>query len=194
MAKKGEYKSLLGNRYGKLLVIGSTPIKEDNRKYFWLCECDCGTKKLVKADNLRSGNTTSCGCKKQTHCMSGTRVYRIWGGMKRRCGNKKAYKKISVCDRWKNFDKFYMDMGDPPSEVHQIDRIDNTKGYYPGNCQWVTCADNIRKKETTKLNIRSAKQIRKMVFAGVNRKCISSIYGISASSICDITKNRTWKE
>jgi len=28
----------------------------------WLCVCDCGTKRIVRGGNLRSGNSTSCGC------------------------------------------------------------------------------------------------------------------------------------
>jgi hypothetical protein len=28
----------------------------------WLCECECGAKKPVTLNSLRSGNSTSCGC------------------------------------------------------------------------------------------------------------------------------------
>lgn len=27
-----------------------------------LCECECGNEVLVRTSNLKSGNTTSCGC------------------------------------------------------------------------------------------------------------------------------------
>jgi hypothetical protein len=30
----------------------------------WRCECACGNEIVVRAGNLRSGNTKSCGCRK----------------------------------------------------------------------------------------------------------------------------------
>ena len=53
----------LGNRYGKLTVIGEGPIEKYGAKT-WLCKCDCGGIIFVKGSNLRNGGTTSCGCLK----------------------------------------------------------------------------------------------------------------------------------
>lgn len=33
-----------------------------NGQVQWLCKCDCGQIKVVTANSLRSGNSTSCGC------------------------------------------------------------------------------------------------------------------------------------
>ena len=53
--------SLIGNRYGKLLVIERA---ENNRfgHVCYRCKCDCGGEAIVDATNLRNGNTNSCGC------------------------------------------------------------------------------------------------------------------------------------
>lgn len=53
-----------GNRYGMLTVIERTYPRGHRAGAYWLCECDCGNRVIVFGGNLRSGNTTSCGCNK----------------------------------------------------------------------------------------------------------------------------------
>ena len=54
-------KNEIGNRYGKLVVIERA--ENNNRgEAQWLCRCDCGCEKVVRANDLRSGRTISCGC------------------------------------------------------------------------------------------------------------------------------------
>ena len=61
-ASEASHISLVGNRYGKLVVVERV---ENNR--FWQvcyrCKCDCGGETIVDAANLRAGGqTSSCGC------------------------------------------------------------------------------------------------------------------------------------
>ncbi len=52
---------LTGQRYGKLTVLREAPNMGD--KTVWLCRCDCGKEVSVRTYHLRSGSTSSCGCK-----------------------------------------------------------------------------------------------------------------------------------
>lgn len=54
-------KNLTGQRFGKLVVLNLTGFSETN-KAIWHCRCDCGRETNVRACNLISGNTSSCGC------------------------------------------------------------------------------------------------------------------------------------
>jgi hypothetical protein len=40
---------------------------------------------------------------------------------------------ITLCERWMVFDNFVADVGQPPFLGAQLDRIDNDRGYEPGN-------------------------------------------------------------
>lgn len=54
---------LTGNKYGKLKVISLSKIEKG--KIYWNCECDCGGTKEARADLLRGGQTTHCGCSRK---------------------------------------------------------------------------------------------------------------------------------
>ena len=55
------YKSRIGEVYGKLTVIERV---ENNRfgHVCYRCKCECGGETIVDVNNLRNGNTNSCGC------------------------------------------------------------------------------------------------------------------------------------
>lgn len=147
-----------GQRYGKLTVVSKTGKKGHN--WLWRCKCDCGGQVDALASNLRSGNTTSCGCHRRnatsarrlTHGLSTTRAYSLWQNMMRRCyeASNPAYpnyggRGITVCERWHDFAAFFADMGERPTGK-SLDRRDNSLGYSPLNCRWATKKEQMNNK------------------------------------------------
>lgn len=57
--KKGV--DITGQRFGKLVAVRPRDERKNN-SVVWECKCDCGETTFVTVANLRSGNTTSCGC------------------------------------------------------------------------------------------------------------------------------------
>lgn len=161
----GKMIDLKGRRFGRLSVLekGRTIGRPGRRKLLWECVCDCGNRLSVGGTDLKSGHTRSCGCihteelvaRSKTHGHGGergkrTRTYQIWAGMKQRCLNpaNPSYKDyggrgITLCERWITFEGFLADMGECPPN-HSIDRINNNKGYQPGNCRWATPTEQVR--------------------------------------------------
>lgn len=89
---------------------------------------------------------------RDTSCRSSL-TRETWRGMLYRCsvttGKEYAWygaRGITVCERWLVYENFIADMGERPPGT-SIDRIDNDKGYEPGNCRWAT-------KETQRRNQR----------------------------------------
>jgi len=135
---------LTGQKFGRLIIIERSNNNKSN-KITWLCKCDCGNEKIACGGDLKNGRIKSCGCLLRTHGLSKHSLYPIWNQMTQRCSNiKDRYYKnyggrgITVCKRWMKFENFLTDMGNPPTDQHQIDRINNNKGYSPKNCHWVT--------------------------------------------------------
>lgn len=59
-------RNLQGKRFGRLVVLGRAENSPHAPKsVMWLCRCDCGTEKKIRADQLGSG-TKSCGCLNKT--------------------------------------------------------------------------------------------------------------------------------
>lgn len=63
--RRASLKDLSGQRFGHLIVLKF--IGTINRNSRYLVQCDCGKIYEVYAQNLTQGNTTSCGCVKESH-------------------------------------------------------------------------------------------------------------------------------
>ena len=73
------------------------------------------------------------------------RAYKWYGG-----------KGIKVCERWVKppygFLNMVKDLGEKPTQKHQIDRIDSDKDYGPENCVWSTHKENQQRKKKRGIN------------------------------------------
>ncbi len=155
---------LAGLRFGKL-TVGPNHVRR-GRQTFWPCICDCGNGQIeVWAASLRAGKTRSCGCLHKEaavrwtkHGQEGSKLYKTWQGVKRRCLNPNSNdfsryggRGIRIHDAWRDdFLAFSAGVGDPPSKRHSIDRIDNDGDYAPGNVRWSLPRDQANNTSATK--------------------------------------------
>lgn len=163
-------RDLTGLRFGILTAL--CPDEESsrrNRKMIWFYECDCGIVcRKVGADvtsTERKGRVPNCGCltsfqisqANRTHGRTHHELYGVWNGMKQRCHleSHPAYfrygaRGIFVCDKWRaSFEAFWDDMFPSWAKGLDLDRRDNSKGYSPENCRWVTRKENNRNRRST---------------------------------------------
>lgn len=86
------------------------------------------------------------------------RLYSIWKGVKQRCcqpSHKDYYeygnKGICICDEWKDFENFYeWSIKNNYDDTLTIDRIDNSNGYSPTNCRWVSKKEQARNRTSNR--------------------------------------------
>lgn len=84
--------------------------------------------------------------------------FAIWHGIKDRCFDSRHHafhryggRGVTMCERWRqSFDDFCADVGPRPARM-TIDRIDNERGYEPGNVRWATYTEQNRNRSDTRL-------------------------------------------
>ena len=158
---------IVGNRYGKLIVLSKTDRKTKDGHYYYNCQCDCGNTKEIIAKSLKRGLTKSCGCVRKetmsTHGLSQSRFYAIWEGMIDRVTNPEndrytryGGRGITICKEWNDFSNFKNDMYDSycmhvkefGENDTTIDRINTDGNYEFDNCRWATNKQQANNRST----------------------------------------------
>ena len=140
------YSDATGERFGKWTVIADNGNRNTKvRRVSVLCDCGREFERCYRT--LLRGRSTACThCGKETHGRRHHRLYGTWKGMMERCYYEKhnRYHKygaigIDVYKPWHDV-KTYIEwveanLGEKVDGM-SIDRIDNSRGYYPDNIRW----------------------------------------------------------
>lgn len=135
-----------------------------------------------------------------THGLSRSKTYSSWVEMNRRCKDDPARacyphyagRGISVCERWHSFENFLADMGERPEGL-TLDRIDNDRGYEPGNCRWATRVQQRRNQGRTKLTPDVVTWIRDNKGL-MSQKKMAEVLGIAQTMVSAVVRDATWVE
>lgn len=163
MAARTDINKLIGQRFGRLVVVADGGMKSHHS--YVLVLCDCGKEKLILAYSVTSGFTKSCGCLhkeitgalRRTHGESRTPLHFVWKNMLNRCLYERGEKYqeyggrgITVCQEWIDSYQVFRDfaMNNGWKKGLQIDRIDNDGNYQPSNVRFVTGKVNINNSRT----------------------------------------------
>lgn len=69
---------------------------------------------------------------------------------------------IKICERWNDFHAFILDMGNAPSNIFTIDRINNNGDYEPKNCRWATRTEQSRNSRNSRFWIVKGKKFNSL--------------------------------
>jgi hypothetical protein len=154
----------------------------------------------------RAGRKPGTGKRKgHSHIINGKQVrsreYVAWCAMRQRCkgkGHPEQYQRIyvdrgiAVAPEWQDFDCFLSDMGPHPGPGYSIDRIDNDKGYGPGNCRWVTTKAQNRNTRRTKLTDTDVADIRRLLARGLTQVEVAQLFRVAKNVVWEIKHGKSW--
>lgn len=148
------FKDITGRTFGRLTVIESLPVGYGNTtRAMWKCQCSCGNTRNVSGNDLRMGQSTSCGCLRSEKTSKAKRKlpYQwIYNGLKRRSelsgksceityNDFLSYTTITHCHYCGTKIVWHEHKTNGQSSAYFLDRKNNILGYTKDNCV-VCCA------------------------------------------------------
>lgn len=159
--------NLIGKKINKLKILSFS--HRENKRYYWLCKCECGNKKTLHTQRIYA--IQSCGCLRK---LVGKKNHRFTGykeitgeylaTMRQGAKVRDLEFKITKEYLWKIFikqnrkcalsgvDLFVKINRKDKNGTASVDRINPDKGYIIGNVQWIH-KDINRMKNKYKENI-----------------------------------------
>jgi hypothetical protein len=152
---------ITGQVFGRLTALRFERLDRFG-KAVWLTRCECGKEKVINTSAMKAGLTTSCGCCKREKARKGvgelSQAY--WRKLEKAATQRGLLFQMTKQDAWDlflqqgqkcalsgieitlfaNWDKYRL-------QTASLDRIDSTKGYVPGNVQWVHKRVNFLKRD-----------------------------------------------
>lgn len=171
MASRIDDDKIIG-QYGKLTIISFAFYKSRHR-YFNVI-CSCGNQFTANFSPIINGRKKHCfKCRTVKHGMCGTRIYKTYDDMKKRCYNPNSAnyrfygaRNIKVCQEWLNNPQAFFDWAfENGYEEHlTIDRINSLDDYKPKNCRFISKSEqpyNLRNLTTNKSGYKGISWSRK---------------------------------
>ena len=206
MPVKPNIEEIVGQRFENMVVEAFDHTERRQRSdrerilYYYRCKCDCGKIFISEKSDIKRGKVVSCGCYhkkkfidnlagnkyREKHGMSGTRFYRTYKLIKRRCYgiNSDHYpnyggRGIKVCDRWLGEDGFihfkedmyesYLKHVEEYGEANTtIDRINVNEDYCPANCRWATWGEQAYNKRNCRYELHDHNTCKNIIDSAKN--------------------------
>lgn len=162
----------IGKKYGLLTVLSYS--HKSGGHFVYQCSCECGGNVRKRRDDLERGQAVSCGCKspvkKNNRVLLKTvipvkvvlvsdehaEITQGWWDARKKSAESRG-KEFTITPEYalevlrsQNYKCYYTDISLNVRRSKQgnasIDRIDSSKGYIPGNIQWVDKRVNFMKQ------------------------------------------------
>jgi hypothetical protein len=99
-----------------------------------------------------------------------------------------------MCPSWEHsFADFFAYVGPAPSGT-TLDRIDNNKGYEPGNVRWATKTVQARNTRAARLDLVDASAIRTLYRDGAKQTHIAALFGVTQGMVGHIVRGEAWTD
>lgn len=152
----------------------------------WRCR-ECYLKALRKGRSPQKSRAKPRVQRPESAKVLHKATYSSWSSMRRRVSPNSRFYYRNYAGRgitlehkpWEKFENFLSDMGDRPDGM-SLERIDNSKGYSPGNCKWATMKEQVS-------NTRVA---HRLTVSGVLLTATeaAALIGVSVTAVCNRIK------
>jgi hypothetical protein len=171
MGLKFEPEALTNSVHGALTLIEPIPGRKGQHQQWW-CRCECGTEVRRRQDYVLRTENPSCGCRAAWHIVGeGHQTWKgvgklsgwYFGQLRRQATSRGIEFDITIEYCWELFQRQggkcaltglplvmngHKQRMNGKKQTASLDRIDSTKGYVPGNIQWIYVTLNRMKNDT----------------------------------------------